>query len=113
MGPTKKGIALNVDTIPELIDALVWALGQPCDENPELPERKLTQPDADRLADAAWRKLEKHGSAVHWDTVEKMVLPGLKEFTKWDLHYVLATRADLFERTGRACYRARKDRRAL
>jgi hypothetical protein len=106
--PTKKGISLNVDTVPELIDAVIWALGQPCDEPAESPERHLEPARAEELAAAAWQALRDHGTAVHWDSAEKMVLSRVTGFTKWDLHYVLATRTDLFERTDRARYRARK-----
>lgn len=105
--PTKKGISLNVDTIPELVDALLWALGQPCDTRLEDPERHLSAKDAKRLAGIAWRTLRKHGSAVHWDSAERIILSGAPGFSKWDLHFVLATRSDLFERVERGCYRAR------
>lgn len=106
--PTKKGISLNIDTIPELVDALMWALGQPCEVEDGTPERKLDQVDADKLAEVTWHALKQHGSAVHWDSVEKMVVKSIKGFSKWDLHYVLAARKDLFERTGQGCFRARK-----
>jgi hypothetical protein len=107
---TKKGIALNVDTVPELIDLLIWALGQPCGKDTDTPERKLGPADAERLAKNTWRILSEHGSAVHWDSAERMVLSEVKGFSKWDLRHVLATRMDLFERVERACYRARKRR---
>jgi hypothetical protein len=107
--PTRKGVALNVDTIPELIDALVWALGQPCEAKPEKSdEQKMDTSAADKLAETAWKVLAQHGSAVHWDSAEKIVLSSIKGFNKWDLHYVLATRTDLFERTKPGCFRARK-----
>jgi hypothetical protein len=108
LAPSRKGISVAVDLVPELIDALTWALGQPCDAEPESEERRLTDADADRLAQSAWSALQKHGSAVHWDSAEKMVLgAGLKEFTKWDLHYVLSVRKDLFERLDNGCFKAR------
>jgi hypothetical protein len=109
---TTKGISINVDTIPELIDDLIWALGQSCNADPERPERILSQADAERLATIAWDTLGKHGSAVHWDSAERIVLSKAPEFSKWDLHYVLATRTDLFERVDRAAYRARSNRTA-
>jgi hypothetical protein len=108
MGPTKKGISLNVDTVPELLDALLWALGQACGAKPDASEQQLAPSDAERLANAAWQALRKHGSAVHWDSAEKLVFAQVQGFSKWDLHHVLATRHDLFERVDRACYRARK-----
>jgi hypothetical protein len=108
IGPTKKGISINVEKVPELLDALVWALGQPCEESPDSPARQLDPSDANRLAQAAWQALRAHKSPVHWDSAEKMVLSALNGFSKWDLHYVLATRTDLFERVEGACYRARK-----
>jgi Transcriptional Coactivator p15 (PC4) len=108
IGPTRRGISLNVDAIPELIDALTWALGQPCSENGAAPERVLESAAADRLAQLAWRALRDHGSAVHWDMAERIVLGvGTKEFSKWDLHFVLATRTDLFESVGQGRFRAR------
>lgn len=106
--PTKKGISLNVDTIPELIDVLTWALGQPCEEDSEGTERRLKVDQADLLADVTWKALQKHGTAVHWDSIEKMVLPKVAACSKWDLHFVLATRRDLFERVSAGCFRARK-----
>jgi hypothetical protein len=110
--PTKQGVALNIDLIPELIQALEWSLSQPCEESAET-EVKLPAPaDLDILANKAWEILSKHGAAVHWDSAEKMVLPGGKKFSKWDLHYVLATRRDLFESVGRGCFRARRKPRA-
>lgn len=112
VGPTKKGISINVDKVPELLDALLWAVGQPCAEDPdEVQERKLEASEADRLAQAACKVLRAHGSPVHWDSAEKMVLSRVNGFTKWDLHYVLTTRNDLFERVDGACYRARKQQR--
>ena len=107
LAPTKRGISLNLDTVPELVDSLFWALGQACNDDSDLPERRLAEADAAALADVAWDCLRKHGRALHWDSVERMALGGDDDFTKWDLHYVLATRSDLFERVDRACYRAR------
>lgn len=108
VGPTKKGISINVDAVPELVDALLWALGQPCDASADVPEKQLALSDAEKLASAASKALVKHGSQVHWDSIGKMVLPGLRGLSKWDLHYVLATRKDLFERVQPGCFRARK-----
>jgi hypothetical protein len=108
--PTKKGVSVQVDLIPELIEGLIWALGQPCAEGGASVERELTAAAADQLAESVWEVLRKHGSAIHWDSIERMVLrSGGNKSTKWDLHYVLATRKDLFERGEPGCYRA-KDR---
>lgn len=107
MGPTKKGISLNVDRIPDLIEALTWAIGQPCQAEPSAPERKLHAETLDRLALLTWELLRKHGSAIHWDSAEKMVLTKDSDYTKWDLHFVLATRKDLFDSVGQGCFRAR------
>jgi hypothetical protein len=108
MVPTPKGISINVDTVPELIEVLLWALGQPCDSEPENPECHLSREEAERLAKVAWRVLHEHGSAVHWDSAERMILSQSPGLSKWDLHYVLAIRGDLFERADQACYWARK-----
>src|SRR5262249_42856361 len=97
--PTKKGVSVAVDLVPTLIDALIWALGQACDTDPASPERRLSSSDLDRLAQLAWSALKRHGSPVHWDMAERIVLTDHNQFSKWDLHYVLATRNDLFERT--------------
>jgi len=105
---TKKGISINIDIVPELIDALTWSIGQACDIADDAPERQLSPFEADQLAQVAWHILHKHGSAVHWDTAERMVLSETEAFSKWDLHNILVTRPDLFERTGGACYRARR-----
>jgi len=105
---TKKGISLNVDMIPELIASLQWALGQPCEDDPATNEEPVPDPSKlDVLAEGAWTALRAHGSAVHWDTAERLVLAGaLKKFSKWHLHYVLAARTDLFERLNYNCYKA-------
>jgi hypothetical protein len=106
--PTRKGIAVAVDIVPELIEALTWALGQECSEDGASKERVLSPADADELARSAWDKLRRHGSAVHWDSAERIVLgPKPKEFSKWDLHYVLFTRKDLFDRVDSGCFKAR------
>ena len=103
---TKKGIAIPVDMVPSVIEALTWALGQKCAEAPGSQEVILTKSAAAELAEATHAKLRKHGSPVHWDIVERMVVSPGSSFTKWDLHYVLATRPDLFERVDDCCYRA-------
>ena len=112
IGPTRKGISINVDLVPELIDALTWAVGQPCNADPDSPAYSLEESAGDRLAKSAWHALLKHGSAVHWDSIEKMVLQDMPGFSKWDLHYILTTRTDLFERAGSGCFRARKEARS-
>jgi hypothetical protein len=108
LGPTRKGISVAVDLVPDLIDALIWALGQPCEVAGSENERVLSNEVAENLARAAFKALSMHGSAVHWDTIERMVAPELKEFSKWDLHYVLYRRSDLFERSGMGCFRAKR-----
>jgi hypothetical protein len=104
MVPTKKGVTINVDAIPEVIVALEWALAQDCAAEAERP---LPSPErADELAQSAWAALGAHGSAVHWDAIERMLKDRLRKFSKWDLHYVLATRRDLFQSCGGGTFRA-------
>lgn len=106
---TKKGVTLNIDQIPELINGLEWALQQPCEESPESESMPLmTREEEDELASCAHEVLKKHGIDVHWDTAERMVLkkPGMQKYNKWHLHYVLATRRDLFRKTGSGCFKA-------
>jgi hypothetical protein len=106
-GPTKKGVTIQVDLIPDLIDALTWALGQPCSIDGSAEEATQSPTRLSSLAEAAWQALKAHGSVVHWDSAERIVLtPALKDFSKWDLHYVLAVRKDLFERVGPGQFRA-------
>ena len=81
-------------------------MGQPCNAAPEAEARQLSQSDQNVLAKRTWEILSKHGSAVHWDSAEKMVFHEVKGFSKWDLHYVLVTRKDLFERVGPGCFKA-------
>ena len=103
--PTQKGLALPVDAVPAVIDALIWALGQANDGS---DERRVPSAALDKLAKIAWETLKRHGSPVHWDSAEKMILSSTgEEFTKWDLHYVLATRGDLFDRVDNGVYRAK------
>ncbi len=106
---TRKGVSLNVDQIPDLLECLEWALQQACDENPDrTEEHPLNSDQADLLAAEAHRVLSKHGLPVHWDLAESMVLerPEMAQFTKWQLHYVLATRRDLFIKEDTGCFRA-------
>ena len=106
---TRKGVSLNVDQIPDLIECLEWALQQACDENPDRTEEDtLSSDQAELLAAEAHGVLSKHGLPVHWDLAESMVLerPGMAQFTKWQLHYVLATRRDLFIKEDTGCFRA-------
>lgn len=108
--PTKKGVSLNIDLVPDLLECLEWALQQPCDEVAAAEEvRPLTEEDAARLARRAHSVLKKHGVPVHWDVAESMVISERDAgcFTKWHLHYVLATRRDLFVKEEAGCYRAR------
>ncbi len=108
--PTRKGVSLNVDQIHDLIECLVWSLQQPCKEGAEAEEAIcLSEEEADRLARHAHSVLSRHGLAVHWDTAESMILqdPEMKCFSKWQLHYVLVTRKDLFYKEDAGCYRAR------
>lgn len=107
--PTKKGITLNVDQIPELIKGLEWALQQPCtgsESNP--PEPLLSKEEEEELASFAHEALKKHGVTVHWDTAERIILKAtkMKKYNKWQLHYVLATRKDLFRLEGSGCFKA-------
>jgi hypothetical protein len=107
--PTKKGVALNVDQIPELIKGLEWALQQPCTESTSDPaEPLLPKKDEERLASYVHDVLKKHGVAVHWDTAERIVFKAteMKRYNKWQLHYVLTTRKDLFKLEGSGCFKA-------
>lgn len=102
--PTRKGVSLNVDAIPELISTLEWALAQDCSLEQERP--LPDGPAADKLAQTAWAALGAHGSAVHWDAIERMVADRVRGFSKWDLHYVLVTRRDLFDSCGAGAFKA-------
>ncbi|MFP3880105.1 MAG: transcriptional coactivator p15/PC4 family protein [Dehalococcoidia bacterium] len=107
--PTRKGVTLNVDQIPELIRGLEWALQQPCKESTsDPPEPLLSKKDEDTLARYAYATLKNHGVAVHWDTAERIILKArnMKMYNKWQLHYVLATRKDLFKLEGSGCFKA-------
>lgn len=106
---TKKGISLNIDQIPELIKGLEWALQQPCGEDGDgAPKPVMTKEMEEELASFTYRVLKKHGIAVHWDTAERMVLedPKMSKFNKWQLHYILETRRDLFRLEGFGCFKA-------
>lgn len=106
---TKKGVTLNVDQIPELIKGLEWSLQQPCTESTsEPPGPLLSKKDEEKLASHTHEVLKKHGVTVHWDTAERIVLKAtkMKKYNKWQLHYVLATRKDLFKLEGAGCFKA-------
>jgi len=107
--PTKRGVTLNVDQIPELIKGLEWALQQPCTESvSDPPEPLLSKEEEEELASYAHEVLKKHGVTVHWDTAERIILkaPKMKKYNRWQLHYVLATRKDLFKLEGFGCFKA-------
>jgi hypothetical protein len=107
--PTKKGVTLNVDQIPELIKGLEWALQQPCTESTNgSAQPLLSKEDEQGLASYAHGVLKKHGAAVHWDTAERIVFGAtkMKKYNKWQLHYVLTTRKDLFKLEGTGCFKA-------
>ncbi len=108
--PTPKGISINIDRVPELIHGLEWALQQPCTESDCESVEPLPKPEEDELADTAYSLLKKHGVDVHWDMAEQIVLkaPGMSKFNKWQLHYVLTTRRNLFEYKGDGCFGAVK-----
>lgn len=102
--PTRRGVAVNVDTVPDLIAALEWSLAQDCTSETERPI--MSPRDCDELANIAWASLGAHGSAVHWDAIEAIVKDQKPNLSKWDLHYVLATRRDLFQSCGQGTFRA-------
>lgn len=107
--PTPKGVSINVDQVPDLLECLEWALQQACDENPDGgEEHQMSSEQTNQLAAEAHKVLLKHGLPVHWDLAEVMVLssPEMAQFTKWQLHYVLATRRDLFVKEDTGCFRA-------
>lgn len=104
--PTQKGVPVPLDRVPDLIAALEWALMQPCD--PDAPERALSESRTTELANSAWEAMSRHGSAVHWDTIERMVLSDSTREHRWDLHFVLATRKDLFSSQGQGVFLAKK-----
>ena len=106
---TRKGVSVNVDQVPDLIESLEWALQQACTEDSgTVEESRLTPTEVDRLALETHKVLAEHGLPVHWDLVEKMILgrEGMERFTKWQLHYVLVTRRDLFAKVDTGCFRA-------
>jgi hypothetical protein len=107
--PTKKGVRLNVDQIPELIRGLEWALQQPCKESADEPSvQLLSKEDEQELSSYAHQVLKKHGVTVHWDTAERIILKAneMKKYNKWQVHYVLTTRKDLFKLEGSGCFKA-------
>jgi hypothetical protein len=102
--PTKKGVSINVDTVPDVIAALEWSLAQ--DSSFE-SERPLPSGEgAEELARAAWEVVGQHGAAVHWDVVERMLKERVRSISKWDLHYVLVKRRDLFQSHGGGTFKA-------
>ena len=106
---TKKGIALNVDLIPSIIEALQWALYQPClEEEGANEEVMMSGEEAQELALSTHEALLSHGIPVHWDFIERLVLddPAMARYTKWQLHFVLTVRNDLFRHEGEGRFSA-------
>src|SRR5262249_26347048 len=102
--PTPKGVSINVDLVPEIIAALEWSLAQ--DTEAETERRLPAGQEAEEIAQVAWEALGKHGSPVHWDAAERMVKERIRNLSKWDLHYLLAKRRDLFESCGGGTFKA-------
>lgn len=108
---TRKGISLNIDQVPDLIEFLEWSLQQPCTDDSEAEDEPLMSHEkAEKLAALAHQVLSRHGLPVHWDIAERLVLENTeaKGFSSWQLHYVLATRRDLFVKEDQGCFRAAK-----
>ena len=106
--PTQKGISVNIDRVPDLILGLEWALQQPCTESDHESVEPLSMEDKNELAETTYSVLKEHGVEVHWDMAEDIVLktPTMRKFNKWQLHYVLTTRRDLFQYKGVGCFKA-------
>jgi hypothetical protein len=106
--PTPKGISINIDRVPELIRGLEWALQQPCTESESIINEPLSKQAEAELANATYSLLKKHGVEVHWDMAEKIILktPKMTNYNKWQVHYILTTRRDLFEYKGDGCFKA-------
>lgn len=108
--PTKSGVNLSLDLVPDLIDALKWALQQPCTDREDEPERAPMSEEAGRkLGHRMHELLKTHGTGLHWDSIEKMLAADRvgREFDKWQLHYVLVTRSEFFEHLGSGRFRAK------
>ncbi|MBI4330569.1 MAG: hypothetical protein HY673_04760 [Chloroflexi bacterium] len=106
--PTQKGISINIDRVPDLIRGLEWALQQPCTELDSQPVDPLSRQAEVELANATYSLLKKHGVEVHWDMADQIVLkaPKMSKYNKWQIHYVLTVRKDLFEYKGDGCFKA-------
>jgi len=108
--PTKKGVNLSLDLVPDLIDALRWALQQPCTDDEDEPDRAPMSEEAERqLGLLTHQLLKNHGTGLHWDSIERMVAADLagRKFDKWQMHYVLVGHPELFECLGGGRFRAR------
>jgi hypothetical protein len=105
---TPKGISINIDRVPDLIYGLEWALQKPCVESNFESSELMSIDKENELSETTHTILKKHGISVHWDTAEEMVLklPNMKKFNKWQLHFVLTIRKDLFEYVGDGCFKA-------
>ena len=74
--PTKKGISINVEKVPELINALTWALGaQNAEQIRKRYENGKTCNRMERLAEYDVEILQAHRSHVHWDLAERGIGP--------------------------------------
>lgn len=114
VSPTKRGIKINIDQVSTLLEAIYWALQQPCNDDPDAQESPmLTHEELEPLAAELHWALSQHGIAVHWDIAESMVFsnPAMSQFNKWQMHFVLTTRHDLFAREDIGCFRAITQRR--
>jgi hypothetical protein len=100
---TRKGVSLAPDLVPDLIDALKWAVSQPCVEEEDEPERlAISGTNLQELAAGIETVLDEHGTPLHWDSIERMILdqPDLKRFTKWDVRYALVENPKRFVHRG-------------
>ena len=105
--PTKRGFAINVDLVPDLIDALEKIVSQQPSE--EMDDRLDPLPSDDRLENisAGIRKvMEAHGTKLHWDSITKMMAddPDSDGFTLYEIRYCLVKRRHEFRSWGNGVY---------
>lgn len=111
LSPTKKGFSINVELIPDLIDALEWVVFQPPSE--DFDDTSVAVPSDERLnelADHITEILDAHGTKLHWDSIYKIVSDQdkTKRYSIRETRYCLVKKRDRFNSWGAGVFSVAK-----
>jgi hypothetical protein len=105
--PTRKGFSINVDLVPDLIEALEALVCQrPTEDMDEQLDPLPSDSRLNELANNIKDILGAHGTRLHWDSIYKMVVDQHKKesYTIQEIRYCLVTNRGLFQSRGGGVY---------